>query len=148
MAGGGWVATHHDLTEQRRMQRNLEGTERLLVTVIENIPQAIVAKDSRSLRYIFVNSAAEKFFGLPRSDIMGKTARELFPAETARFIEEQDRLLFASDRELDVGIHTVDTPNNGCRVVAARRIPIDGKHGDSRVFLTIIDDCTGREAAG
>jgi PAS domain S-box-containing protein len=147
MAGGGWVATHHDFTEQRRMQRTLERTERLLVTVIENIPDAIVAKDERSMRYIFVNRAAEKFFGVPRADIIGRTASELFPAETARFIEEQDRLLFAADREVNVGIHALETPNNGRRLVAARRIPIDGKDGESRVFLTIIDDRTGRAEA-
>ena len=44
MAGGGWVSTHEDFTEQRRAARILERTERLLVTVLENIPQAIVAR--------------------------------------------------------------------------------------------------------
>ncbi|CAN5423095.1 hypothetical protein BH11PSE4_BH11PSE4_09840 [soil metagenome] len=144
MAGGGWVATHDDLTEQRRTQRTLQRTERLLVTVIENIPDAIVAKEERSMRYIFVNRAAEKFFGVPRADIIGRTASELFPPDTARFIEEQDRLLFATDREVNVAARFIETPNNGRRLVAARRIPIEGKDGESRVFLTIFDDRTGR----
>jgi PAS domain-containing protein len=63
MDGGGWIATHEDFTEQRRVQRLLERTEKLLLTVIENVPEAIVAKDARSLRYVFVNRAAERLYG-------------------------------------------------------------------------------------
>ena len=84
MDGGGWISTHEDFTEERRMQRVLERTERFLVTVIENVPEAIAAKDARSLRYVFVNRAAEKLFDRPRAEIMGKTARELFPRTSPR----------------------------------------------------------------
>lgn len=90
MDGGGRIATHEDFTEQRRVQRILERTEKLLLTVIENVPEAIVAKDSRTLRYIFVNRAAERLYGMSRRDFIGKTARELFPQATAELIERYD----------------------------------------------------------
>jgi PAS domain S-box-containing protein len=142
MDGGGWVATHDDFTEQRRAQRILERTERFLVTVIENISQAVFAKDARDLRYTFVNRAAEKLLGMQRSEIIGKTARELFPAETAELIEQLDRQLLAGNQEFEVTLQTVATPSNGRRTVAVRRLRITGGAGESHVFLSMIEDRT------
>jgi len=54
---------------------------------IENVPEAIVAKDARSLRYVFANRGAERLYGISRREIVGKTARDLFPASNAELIE-------------------------------------------------------------
>jgi len=144
MAGGGWVATHEDFTEQRRVQRILERTEKLLLTIIENVPEAIVAKDARSLRYVFVNQAAERLYGLSRRDIIGKTARELFPQATAELIERYDTQLLAENREIEAGVHTIKTPGNGERVVSVRRLPIAGQDGESHFLLSMIRDQTDK----
>jgi PAS domain S-box-containing protein len=144
MAGGGWVSTHEDFTEQRRAERILERTERFLATIIENVSEAIVAKDARDLRYTFVNKAAEKLFGLPRAAIIGRSARDLFPTETAELIEQLDRQLLAGDPDFDVSVRTVVTPNNGRRTVAARRLRVVGAPGESQVFLSLIEDRTGQ----
>jgi PAS domain-containing protein len=37
MAGGGWVATHQDVTEQHRAQRDTERAQKFLLTVIESV---------------------------------------------------------------------------------------------------------------
>jgi PAS domain S-box-containing protein len=141
MNGGGWVSTHVDCTAERRMQRALEQTERFLVTVIENVPEAIAAKDARSLRYVFVNRAAEKLFSLPRAQIIGKTARELFSPDMADMVERGDRRLLDGGEQLEATVHNVETPN-GRRVHAVRRIPVRGPDGESRVFLSMIEDRT------
>ncbi len=140
--GGGWVSTHEDFTEQRRAERILARTERFLVTVLENIPQAIVAKDARTLRYTFVNKAAETLLGLPRAQIIGKTVRDLFPAETANRIEGKDRELLEGSPDGELAMRTVDTPNNGERRVAVRRLRIAGEAGESHIFLSLIEDLT------
>jgi PAS domain S-box-containing protein len=142
MAGGGWVSTHEDFTGQRRAERILARTERFLATVLENVPQAIVAKDERTLRYTFVNKAGEKLLGLPRALIIGKTVRDLFPSDTADRIESRDLKLLAGDSESEFTIRTVDTPNNGQRLVAVRRLRIAGENGESHIFLSVIDDRT------
>jgi PAS domain S-box-containing protein len=143
MAGGGWVSTHDDVTEQLKMQRILERTERFLVTVIENVPDAIAAKDARSLRYVFVNRAAEDLFELPRASIIGKTARELFTPAIADMIEQGDKRLLDGDEPLEMVINRIETAA-GPRLRGTRRIPIRGPDGESRVFLSIIEDRTGR----
>ena len=142
MDGGGWVATHEDFTEQRRAERVLARTERFLATIIENVTQAIVAKDARDLRYVFANKAAEKLFGLPRAEIIGRSARDLFPQESAELIERQDRQLLAGNQEFDVPVQAMDTPNNGCRRVSARRFRIAGENDGSQIFLSMIEDRT------
>ena len=57
--GGGWVATHEDISERKRAERELEQTRSFLDTIIENVPSPIVVKDIRTLRYLLINRAAE-----------------------------------------------------------------------------------------
>src|SRR5258708_17166572 len=72
----------------------------------KTFPEAIAAKDVRSLRYVFVNRAAEKLFGMPRASIMGKTARELFSPDLADMIEQGDRRVLGRDQRREVAAHT------------------------------------------
>ena len=144
MNGGGWVAVHDDVTEPRRNQRILERTERFLVTVLENVPQALFARDARSLRYTFVNRAAEKLLGLSRAQIIGRSVRDIFPAESAELIERKDRDVLEGNPENEVAIRTVTTPNNGQRTVAVRRLRIAGEADESQVLLSLIEDRTNQ----
>lgn len=142
MDGGGWVATHQDITIQRQVMKALERTEQFLATVIENVPEAIIAKRARDLKYVFVNRAAEILYGLPRSEIIEKTAHDLFPKQTAELIERHDKQLLAENREIEAGTHTIETPGNGVRIVSVKRLPIAGKDGGSHFLLSMIEDHT------
>jgi PAS domain S-box-containing protein len=142
MDGGGWVAVHDDITEPRRNQRILERTERFLLTVVENVPQALFARDARNMRYTFVNRAAEKLLGLSRGEIIGKSVRDIFPTESAELIERKDKDVLEGLQDNDVAIRTVSTPNNGQRTVAVRRLRIAGDVGDSQLLLSMIEDRT------
>jgi PAS domain S-box-containing protein len=124
----------------------LERTERFLATVLESIPQAIVAKDARSLRYLFVNRAAEMLMGLPRAQIIGKSMRELFPAETAETIERQDREALVGKAESELIVRTVITPNNGERYVAVRRLRIADESNET-MLINMIEDRTDQATA-
>jgi PAS domain S-box-containing protein len=146
MDGAAWVSTHEDFTEQRRAERTLARTEHFLATIIENIGQAIVARDARDQRYIFVNRSAEKLLGLPRDQIVGRTPRDLFPAESADIIEQQDRKLLAGEHDFAVAVRTMETPRNGRRKVAARRLKVGDEGDTSQVFLSLIDDLTDQRA--
>ena len=113
------------------------------MTVVENISEAIIAKDAVSLRYVFVNRAAEKMIGMPRARILGKTARELLPAGSAELIERRDRQLIAENGELGSVVDSVESPDGSRRTVAVRRLRIGGPDGESNVLLSMIEDRTG-----
>ncbi|MBR0753964.1 PAS-domain containing protein [Bradyrhizobium jicamae] len=142
MDGGGWVAVHEDVTEQRLNERALKRTEQFLATIIENIPEGIIAKDARNLRYVFVNRAAEQMIGMSRGEIMGKTARELFSAEAADLIERRDRQLMERKQQLEEIVDTIDNPVRGRRTIAVRRLQIGGPDGESQLFVSMVEDRT------
>ncbi len=144
LKNGGWVATHEDITARRRAEGQLLRTEKFLATVIEYVPTTITIKDARSLKYLLVNKAGEKYFGLPRSEIIGKTAHELFPKASADLIESHDKKLLESGQELFVGEHAIDTPAGEHLLVTVRRLSIKDQNGDPQYLLSLIEDVMTR----
>ena len=147
MDGGGWVVVHEDVTAQRQSARILQRTEQFLATVVENIPEGIVVKDARSLRYVFLNKAAELMMGMSRAQIAGKTARELFSAETADLIERRDRQLMERRQQLEPIVDVVDNPVKGRRTIAVKRLQVGGPDDDSHLFVSMVEDRTDQVSA-
>ncbi|MCK9908560.1 EAL domain-containing protein [Microbacteriaceae bacterium K1510] len=144
MAGGGWVAMHEDVTERVRAERALEHTRAFLDTIIENMPSPLIVKDVPSLRYILVNRAAEHYFGVSRSEILGKTVRDLIP-DRAEMIEAQDRRLIETEKPVFLDEHAVVTPANGTRIVTATRLPVEGPRRKPQYLISLITDLTERK---
>ena len=127
MEGGGWVVTHEDVTERRRAERELENTRNFLDTVVENVPSTIVVKDARKLAYVLINRAAEEFFGVPRAEMIGKSAKDVFAAETAAKIAAHDAHVLESRREQHLGEHPIELKDNERRIAMTTRLPILGE---------------------
>jgi diguanylate cyclase (GGDEF)-like protein/PAS domain S-box-containing protein len=145
-AGGFWVGTHEDITERRHAERELERTKSFLNAVIESVPVTIVVKSAQDQRYLLVNRAGERSFGVPREQMIGKTAHEVFPARTAAFISQSDRQLIEfGDESYDQ--HPIETPGNGTRIVAARRLAIRDNEGQPQYLLGVLEDVTERKQA-
>ncbi len=118
--------------------------QRFLLTVIENVPSTVIVKDARDLRYVLINKAGEKFYGLPRAQIIGRTAQELFPTAAAAAIAAQDQLLLQLAGGACVGTQMVETPANGFRHVMAQRLAIRDDKGVPQFLLSVIDDLSDR----
>ena len=140
--GGGWVATHEDITERKRAERELERTRSFLDTIIENVPSPIIVKDIPELRYLLINRAAEKLLGVDRSMMLNKTAADVMPALSAEKIEAEDMKLIASGKSLYLDEHTIATPGNGTRIVTAARMPVMGSDGKPQYLISMIRDVT------
>ncbi|MGX0997112.1 PAS domain-containing protein [Bradyrhizobium diazoefficiens] len=78
LPNGGSVATHLDVSEERRLSRQLASTKQFLETVLDNVPACVAAKNIEDGCYIFANTAYERFWGFTRDQVVGKNARELF----------------------------------------------------------------------
>ena len=116
MQSGGWVATHEDVTERNLAERELESTRSFLSRIIENVPSPIIVKSIPDLRYLLVNRAAEKYLGIGRSAMLGKTCADIMPQSSAEKIEAEDRKLVASGEPAFLDEHAVITPANGTRI--------------------------------
>jgi diguanylate cyclase (GGDEF)-like protein/PAS domain S-box-containing protein len=133
-----------DVTERKQQDDELRSTREFLNTVLENVPSVIAVKDVKDLKYIFVNRAAEKQFGMPREAVIGKTAQELLPKASADVIEQRDRELLVSGGEQFYDTHAAVMPHVGKRYITSRRLPIPDENGAPRYILSLIDDVTDR----
>ena len=147
IADGGWVATHDDITDRQRAEKELKRTQKFLDTVIENVPASIVVKEPRDGRYVLVNRAAEQFIGLSRDKLIGRAVHEFFPPEEAAVIAKRDRLVLQSGEGISGHEHEVNTPGNGLRTVVTRKLAIRDEAGSPQYLLVVVEDITERKRA-
>ncbi len=81
---GGWVATIEDVTERHRLEQERDRNYAFLNQILDHIPSQITVKDVRDRRYVLANRVAEDQFGKSRTEIVGKTAYEMFPEALGR----------------------------------------------------------------
>ena len=124
LAQGGWVATIEDITERRNLERERDRNYAFLSQIIDHIPTQITAKDVRDGRYVLANRVAEAQFGMPREEIVGKTALDLFPEEAAAIIAEDDEKALQCPEGLFLDIKPWQTQAMGQRYITSWRIGI------------------------
>jgi len=143
--GGGWVATHEDITERKRAERELERTRSFLDTIIENVPSPIIVKELPSLRYALINRAAEKFLGVNRETMLGKSVLDVMPTSTAESIVARDQKLIDAKQAVFFDEHAVVTPGNGTRIVTVTRLPVIDTDRKPQYLISVISDLTERK---
>jgi diguanylate cyclase (GGDEF)-like protein/PAS domain S-box-containing protein len=142
---GGWVATHEDITERKRAERELDHTRTFLDMIVENVPTPIIVKDAEDLKYLLVNRATEKYFGVDRAAILGKITADIIPNDIVGTILSEDRKTIEAGEIRLQGEHAVVTPKNGTRVVTATRLPVKGEDGKPKYLITVVRDVTERK---
>jgi diguanylate cyclase (GGDEF)-like protein/PAS domain S-box-containing protein len=145
MEGGGWVATHEDITEQKRAERELDETKRFLDSIIQNIPIAVAVKDARTLKFVLVNRAYEAMIGLPRAEVEGKTAFDVYPQEDAKIIDKADHDFLKANVEISLIDFELKTPTRGMRVFMTKRIMVESAQRNAKYIVVVIDDVTERK---
>ena len=145
MEGGGWVATHEDITERKRAERELGEHPR--VSRHDHRKRAVAdhREGCRDLQYRLINRAAEKYLGVDRAAILGKTAGEIMPQATAETIERARSEADRFGKPIYVDEHAIVTPGNGIRIVTATRLPVKGEDGKTQYLITVIHDLTDRK---
>jgi diguanylate cyclase (GGDEF)-like protein/PAS domain S-box-containing protein len=143
--GGGWVATHEDITGRTEAERELARTRGFLDAVVSNVPTPIVVKNAKDFRYLLVNKAAEKFFGIDAASIVGKTARDVFEQSVAADIHKRDLEMLDSGGETFLDEHATTTPSGEARVVTTTRLPVTSADGKPRYIISVLHDLTQRK---
>jgi diguanylate cyclase (GGDEF)-like protein/PAS domain S-box-containing protein len=143
---GGWVSTHDDVTEQRRVEQERDRSQKFLNTIVENAPIPIFVKEASGLRYVLVNRAGEKFWGTSRAEMVGRTSHDVFAKEEADLIAARDQHLLRSDQP-SFDERQIHTPRNGIRNIVSRRLTVCEDDGKSRYVIGVIEDVTERKLA-
>jgi PAS domain S-box-containing protein len=86
---GGVVVTVRDVTERKKAEEALQGSEARIVDVLESITDAFFSLD-REWRFVYLNPRAEALFSNPRETLVGERLWEddTFYPEYRRAVEE------------------------------------------------------------
>jgi diguanylate cyclase (GGDEF)-like protein/PAS domain S-box-containing protein len=75
-----YSAVMRDISADVQVRQQIKRQNDILGAITEALPATVVIVDSRG-RYVFVNSAFERYVGLDASNILGRTAAEVLGAE-------------------------------------------------------------------
>ncbi len=89
------IVTFIDITERKQAEQNAYESKQLLQTLIDTIEGEVFAKDLNG-KYLLINNAFEKDFGVNRNDVIGKDDFYVFPSEVAEKLQENDKRIMAS----------------------------------------------------
>src|SRR4051794_7488493 len=145
LPNGGSVTTHLDVSEQRKLSRQLASTKQFLETVLDNVPACVAAKNIEDGRYIFANSAYERFWGFSRDQVVGKNARELFGPNSAASVEAADQAALMAPEGQYRNEFEVEHSSTR-RMVASIRIVVRNENNKPEFLLVVFEDITDRRS--
>lgn len=85
--------TVEDITERKKVEIAHLGNLRFLQRLIDTIPNPIFYKDINGV-YLGCNTAFEKYLGLSKEEIVGKSVYDVSPLDLADQYNDQDQALF------------------------------------------------------
>jgi PAS domain S-box-containing protein len=147
LAGGGWLATHEDVTEHANVVRELHRTKNFFDAIIDNVPATILVKDAKTFRYLLVNKKGEEFVGRSKREIVGKAAHELFSPEAAMAIAENDRAALGRRKPIGYESSPFHLAGDDSQRVFTKKLIVRGADGEADYLLSIIEDVTERVRA-
>ena len=139
------VIQHTDISERKRAEEALQGSEKFLEQVVENIPDMIFVKDAENLSFVKFNKAGEELLGYSREDLIGKSDYDFFPPSQAEFFIAKDREVLRNGKVVEIPEEEIDTSFKGKRTLHTKKIPILGADGNPRFLLGISEDITERK---
>jgi PAS domain S-box-containing protein len=138
------VATLEETFDQARAARQAAA---FLDAVVENMPAMLFVKRLPDLRFEFVNRARERWLGIPRERILGRTVHDFDPPEAADLDTLRDHEALASGAIVDQPVTAVQCADGGTHYVLTRKIPLLDPNGQPSHMIGISLDVTERELA-
>ena len=138
------VATLEETMNQARAARQAAA---FLDAVVENMPAMLSVKRLPDLRFEYVNRARERWLGIPRERILGRTAYDVDTPEAAELDTLRDHEALASGAMTDQPVTAVRRAGGDTRYVLTRKIPLLDPNGQPSHMIGISLDVTERELA-
>ncbi len=134
------IAGHVALVLQRkRAELAQKRSEKLLHTILDNSGTVIFLKDLHG-RYELVNRRFADRFRVRQDELLGKTDFDIFPAEVAARLQENDRKALAAGEPLSIE-ERIPGPD-GERIFISVKFPIAGAEGTPAAICGISTDVT------
>ena len=130
-----------DESRKKVRQRN-----RLLNSILNNIPHVVYLKDVKNLRYKLFNRSGEKLFGVNQKQLLDKNDFEVFS-------QGQAAILSLKDEEALQSNHVVEIPQEMIQIAGetfilhTQKVAIKDEFGEPQYLLGISEDITAKVAA-
>jgi PAS domain S-box-containing protein len=102
----GTLAILTDVSERKRAEAALEDSEARFAAFMDNVKAGAYMKDEEG-RYVYVNGHLQRVIGLPLSEILGKSDRDLFGEKRARVYAESDAAALAAGEPVEKLEHEI-----------------------------------------
>ncbi len=134
-----------DVTERHSAQEQLRVNQRLLRTVIDNLPLFVFVKDLQS-NYVMVNRTMTEFYELPREEFPNTTPLSLPIAsqEEKEMILSDDRVVFETLQPYIQPVVRVTMPDGTETYRHSLKIPLFDDEGEVIGLLGVGQDITER----
>ena len=139
-----YISQIEDMTERKRVEKELRDANAFLDAIIENIPLMLFIKESASLRFVRFNRAGEDLLGWPRQSMVGKNDFDFWPPEQAEFFVQKDRETMKRGNVVEIDEEPIQTRHQGVRTLYTKKVPILDPFGNPLYLLGISEDITER----
>ena len=119
-----------DVTDRERVEEERARSRAFLEQVIDNVPLSITVKDAAELRFVMLNRTAEQYWGVSRSEAIGKTVGDIFGSERAELVASRDTAALKADGPIYIGEHRRVGRGDEDRIYASRRVAVRDGNGN------------------
>ena len=116
-----------NIPKRKRVEEALRESEERFKAFMNNSVVVAWMKDEQG-EYVYVNQAFERSFNIMLDDLRGKTDFDLWPAEVAKQLHENDMAILASDKGTEL-YETVPTPDGSPHDWMAFKFPFRDTSG-------------------
>ncbi len=141
------VLNYRDITERKRADEALAQQHNLLRTLIDNVPDAIYAKDTEG-RFVLGNVAVARVMGAATpEDLVGKTDQDFFPKELAAEYYSAEQKVIRSGQAVINREELIIHPDGSRGHVLTTQVPLRDRDGSVVGLVGIGRDITERRQA-
>ncbi|WP_343487795.1 PAS domain S-box protein [Allomuricauda sp. d1] len=134
------IGTFQDVDEQVRSEMKIRENEKLLESIIDNLPLNVYVKDKDSKK-IMVNKSECEYLGVKhKSQLIGKDDFDIYPKEIAQISREEDVEVIKHQKPV-IGRETKSVKKDGVETTfLTSKIPLTGIYGNAIGIIGISMD--------
>ena len=133
-----------DVTEQAKAEEAVRTSQHVLQSILDNSTAVIYVKDLEG-RYLLINREYETLFQVSREQVLGRSDRELFPADVATAFRAHDEQVLQARTPLQ--FEEIAPAHDGPHNYISIKFPLVSPAGDPYAVCGISTDITDRKRA-